>query len=230
MNTTVNTAHENFINLQKRIDVLSAEESAIRVRITSAMKVRTEFTAARNAMEAAKHMRREALGKIHLSGKADSAKAELAVADKALLAATHLAEQLSDSATGASFALERLEIDQNLLREQLAELRNLSPSAQLAAAIEEAESIVAAYIQSADNLESCYASLAGALMVVEEIRHSDKPPFAWHSLYPLGIDLPSPPYLERFAFHSFRSHTRVNEKAQAQRQVFSDRLHSLAIV
>jgi chromosome segregation ATPase len=236
MNTTVNTAHENFINLQKRIDVLSAEESAIRVRITSAMKVRTEFTAARNAMEAAKHMRREALGKIHLSGKADSAKAELAVADKALLAASHLAEQLSDSATGASHALERLEIDQKLLREQLSELRNQSPAMQLAAATEAAESIFERYVAAGDELESSLASVIGTLQTLEFMRHSDKPLTAngrafylWNELYPCALELPNIPFLQE-RFTAFRPHARVAELAAAQREHFTSHLNTLGII
>jgi hypothetical protein len=72
--------------------------------------------------------------------------------------------------------------------------------------------------------------MAAALMVVEQLRKSDKPPFAWHERFPLELDMPSPPYLQQRGFVGFRPHAKVAELAAAERVAFTERLRSAGIL
>jgi len=226
----MNSALENLKQQEKNIDALVIEEMTLRKRIAAAITVRREFSEARSNLENAKSVRRELLGSKHLSGKADHAKKELSIADTALTAAQNRAESLAGNAEGAQFALERLEPDAQMLHDQVAALRKKLAALQLAAAIEEAGSIIADYIAVADEFENSFASVVGALQQLEHMRHSDKPPFFFHPLYPCALELPPVPYLERFNFHYNRSHLQVTEKANQQRQCFINRLQSQGIL
>jgi hypothetical protein len=230
MNTTTTTATENLAQQVQQIALLVEDEMTLRRRIDAAKKVIHEFNNARLEFEAAKGARREILGTIHLSGKADSGKKNLTLADTALRSAEVRCEGLSDHASGASFALERLSIDAKATHDRVAELRNQLPAMQYAAACEQSESIIAAYVEAGENFATAFSSVCGALQTLEQMRNSDKAPFTFHPLYPMGLEMPDLPYLQQFGFRAYRSHTEVAEMAQAQRKIFTERLSGLGIL
>jgi chromosome segregation ATPase len=228
MNTN-STALENLKEQEKNIDSLVTEEMTLRKRIAAAIKVRREFHEARSNLENAKSVRREVLGTIHLSEKAGTGRAELAMADTAFRDAQQRAELLADDAEGAQWVIEKLEPDAQMLHDQVAALRKKLPALQLNAATAAAEEIIEKYIVAGDEFENSFASVVGALQTIEKMRNSDKAPFVFHDLYPLELEFPDVPYLQE-RFRAFRPHARVSGLAEVQRQVFIDRLHSQGIL
>jgi hypothetical protein len=237
--TKINSATENLQEHKATINLLVTEEIALRLRIAAAIKVRREFNEARSNLENCKNVKREILGKIHLSGKAQTDmadKASLMQSDIALRDAQARVESLNDSAEGAAFALERLEIDATELHSEVNALRKQEPAMQLAAATMEAESIIERYVAAGDELESSLASVIGALQTLEFMRHSDKPLtvngrafYLWNELYPCALELPNIPFLQE-RFTAFRPHARVAELAAAQREHFTSHLNTLGII
>jgi chromosome segregation ATPase len=214
-----------FSDRQTRLAEIAEQVQAIEPRASAAKSVATEFENAKQDVATAKEKRRSILAQIHMGQKADIGKA-----DKILAEAERTCEALADTGTGAAAAAEILEAQLRELKTEANAIEQELPALQYRAALAETQDLIAAYAKAGDAVEAAYADIAGALMVLEQLRNSSDPPYAWHHNFSSEISLPWTPLLEQAGFLGFRAHPRVLAKAQEQRQPFADRLHALGIV
>lgn len=219
------TAIENFKQAQHEAAAINKKMQVVNAQLSSASDVITAYCNAQAALETAKNERRELLAAVHLG----KAKPDMAHADKAVNQATKHLDSLADAFAGAETARKTLEHDLHALQNDSARIAQSLPELRYQAALEEASSLICDYQKSADETEQKLAVVAGALMVLEKLRNSDMPPFAWRYNFSLELSYPDLPLLNCNGYQGYRSHMKVLPAANDARDSFAERLARIGI-